>query len=326
MGLVFFAINVCYTCMVWSTIPFAAANLNTACTAIKANLGLAVVAYIFLATALVWTVSWSMATNLAVTNYGEGMLAAYMLSYFWTHQVITNTVHVTSAGVVGTWWFTPLQASSCCSPAIMSSFKRSTTYSFGSICMGSLLVAIVQTLRQMNHQARGQEDCQILVCLIDCILGCIEDLLEFLNKWAYIYVGLYGYSYVEAGRNVFTLFQQKGWTVIVADNLVDNVLLMVSLVVGLVVGFVGYIIAKIDESMLEDFAGDVGVGLVGFILGFLVGAVFCSVLLGLVGSAVNTVIVCFAEAPTDFQNNYPALSLEMRQAWREAYPDQCGSL
>lgn len=40
-------------------------------------------------------------------------------------------------------------------------------------------------------------------------------IIEYLNKWAYVYVGLYGYSYLEAGRNVITLFENKGWTAIV---------------------------------------------------------------------------------------------------------------
>ncbi len=29
------------------------------------------------------------------------------LSYFFTHQVIQNTLHVSVAGAVGTWWFAP---------------------------------------------------------------------------------------------------------------------------------------------------------------------------------------------------------------------------
>ena len=33
------------------------------------------------------------------------------------------------------------------------------------------------------------------------------------------FVGLYGFSYIEAGKNVFQLFQQKGWTVIITDDL-----------------------------------------------------------------------------------------------------------
>ena len=80
----------------------------------------------------------------------------------------------------------------------MDSFVRATTYSFGSICFGSLLVAIVQALRTLLDIARSQDDdgCNILVCLLQCILGCIEGIIEELNKWAYVYVGLYGYRYV----------------------------------------------------------------------------------------------------------------------------------
>jgi hypothetical protein len=45
LGLVFFAIGVCYARAVWPRIPYAAANLNTALTAVKANMGITVIAY-----------------------------------------------------------------------------------------------------------------------------------------------------------------------------------------------------------------------------------------------------------------------------------------
>jgi hypothetical protein len=50
------------------------------------------------------------------------------------------------------------------------------------------------------------------------------------------------------------------------------------------------------------------------------GALFASTLLGVVSSAVNTVIVCYAEAPNEFQQNHPQLSEDMRLAWRQAWP------
>jgi len=42
--------------------------------------------------------------------------------------------------------------------------------------------------------------------------------------------------------------------------------------------------------------------------------------MSVVGSAVNTVIVCYAEAPTEFETNHPELSCNMRNAWRLAFP------
>jgi len=60
-----------------------------------------------------------------------------------------------------------------------------------------------------------------------------------------------------------TLLKNKGWDVIITDNLVDNVLLMVSFVIGLVTGLVGLIVAGIDQNLLADL-GYENVELVGF--------------------------------------------------------------
>ena len=57
---------------------------------------------------------------------------------------------------------------------------------------------------------------------------------------------------------------------------------------------------------------------------FLIGLVISAVLLSVVDSSVNTVLVSFAEAPAEFEQNHPQLSSEMREAWRLVYPAECG--
>lgn len=139
----------------------------------------------------------------------------------------------------------------------MDSFVRATTTSFGSICFGSLLVAIIETLKTLVQSARADDDnggcAAFLLCLVECLLNCLEGILEYFNKFAYIYVGLYGYSYLEAGKNVFTLFQQKGWTVIINDDLVSNTLSLFCLVIGLLTGAVGLIMDETNPSWFEGF-------------------------------------------------------------------------
>ena len=57
-------------------------------------------------------------------------------------------------------------------------------------------------------------------------------------------------------------------------------------------------------------------------IGLIVGLVICSILLvGTIASAVNAVIVLFAEGPAEFEKNYPELSAQMREAYLGAYPD-----
>jgi hypothetical protein len=245
-------------------LQFAAANLRTALSGVKANLGLVVIAYLFLAIAFVWSVVWSVTAGASLSSVGGGALFFFLLSFYWVHQVLQNVVHVTTAGVIGTWWFVPEEASSFCSPAVGASFCRASTYSFGSICFGSFLVSLVQALRAMHRIAHENDDCSFLICLIDCILGCIQGIIEYLNKWAYVYVGLYGYSYIEAGRNVMTLFQNKGWSTIITDDLADNVLMMVSVSIGLCTGLVGLILGKINQNLFSGIGYD-DAGVVGFV-------------------------------------------------------------
>lgn len=156
-----------------------------------------------------------------------------------------------------------------------------------------------------------------MVCIAECILACLASIVEYFNKWAFIYVGLYGYGYLEAGKNVFRLFKNRGWEAIIADDLVQNALLLMSLLVGAIMGCIALIL-EVTTGLFNNAGGDAKA--VSFLLGFVVGLVITSVALSTIGSGVNAVIVLFAEAPREFQQNYPDLSNRMRQTWSQVYP------
>jgi Plasma-membrane choline transporter len=183
LGLLSFAIGCCYAKIVWPRIPFAATNLNTALTAVRANMGLTVASFGFTALAFAWTLLWFLGLGSSLSSSNGIFIFLLFLSYYWTHQVLKNTIHCATAGVVGTWWWVPAEANSFWSPALSDSLCRATTYSFGSVCLGSLLVAIVQALRALEYHSRGNDDLQFLSCIIQCILACIEGIIEELNKY-----------------------------------------------------------------------------------------------------------------------------------------------
>jgi hypothetical protein len=269
VGILFFALMLCYARAVWARIPFATANLKTATSAVRANCGVSFIAYIFTALAFGWVILWSLAVagvqdqlvecsdadgNTVCTNPNYGYLFLLFLSLFFTSQVIQNCVHVTVAGVVASWWFTPSQ-SGFCSGAVCGSFFRTMTTSFGSICFGSLLVAIIQAIRQLAETARQNDELgSTLACCIDCILGCLESIIEYFNKWAFVYVGVYGFGYCEAGKNVMTLFKDRGWEAVIADDLVGMVLGMMSLIVGAITG--GFAVLFVTATnWFDNFSG-----------------------------------------------------------------------
>lgn len=337
IGVAGFALTCCYAYCVWSRINFATANLVTGFEAVKSNSAITLAGYFFSIAAFAWTAVWTLAfvgvynsspvaegceenaETVCEREINYGYIVLLLLSFYWAHQVFTNIVHTSVAGTVGTWWFVPEEASSCCSSAVSSSIWRSCTYSFGSICFGSLLVAIIQTMRALVESARQDDDDAnaLLVCVLDCILSCLQSLLEYFNKWAFVYVGIYGYGYFEAGKNVMTLFSSRGWEVIITDSLVDNCLTLVNLLLGLMIGSTGLLLES-TTTWFDEFQDNSKI--VAFVLAFLIGLVISSISLSVVNSSVNAVIVLFAEAPAEFANNYPTLSSNMRAAYMEAYP------
>lgn len=52
-----------------------------------------------------------------------------------------------------------------------------------------------------------------------------------------------------------TLFQEKGWTIIISDNLVSNVLSLFCLIVGSLTGCIGLIMNEIHPSWFDGYEG-----------------------------------------------------------------------
>ena len=78
LGFAGFAVGCCYAYFVWGRIPFAAANLRTALTAVQQNLGLAIVAYFFMFIAFGWSIWWVVGLSTAMANIGQGILFLFV--------------------------------------------------------------------------------------------------------------------------------------------------------------------------------------------------------------------------------------------------------
>jgi len=113
------------------------------------------------------------------------------------------------------------------------------------------------------------------------------------------------------------LFADRGWDAVIADDLVGGAILLVSVMIGLIIGAVGIGYAEASTTF-DDLAG--GAVLSAFFIGFIAGLFVSSILLSTIASGVNTVIVMFADAPQEFQQNHPELSEKMRATWQEFYP------
>lgn len=103
-------LSLCFTVGAWSRIPFGAANLTTAVTAVRANIGLTFFAYLSLCLSFAWSIVWSLSSvsttfvlnecdsSFQCSKSSPLVLFLFLLSYHWTSQVIFNVVRVTTAG------------------------------------------------------------------------------------------------------------------------------------------------------------------------------------------------------------------------------------
>jgi hypothetical protein len=135
-----------------------------------------------------------------------GLLVFATFAGYWITEVMKNVIHVTISGVYGSWYFCSQKPGGVPRGATRGAFKRSMTYSFGSISFGSLLVAIIQLLRQACSIARQNEAAQgnilgsILFCVLGCFIGILDWAVQFINEYAFSYIALYGKAYIPAAK------------------------------------------------------------------------------------------------------------------------------
>eukprot|EP00540_Astrosyne_radiata_P007540 CAMPEP_0116829928 /NCGR_PEP_ID=MMETSP0418-20121206/4483_1 /TAXON_ID=1158023 /ORGANISM="Astrosyne radiata, Strain 13vi08-1A" /LENGTH=475 /DNA_ID=CAMNT_0004458981 /DNA_START=35 /DNA_END=1462 /DNA_ORIENTATION=- len=320
-----FALGCCFAWGVWERIPFAACNLKTGLIAIRTNTGVVAFSILIAIAFGVYAVTWFLAVSGSLGHCSSGYTAPVLLVFLlvgvWTQQVLMNMVRVTVAGLVGTWWHSPEDASSVCSKSIFTSFARATTTSFGSICFGSLFVGVVQPVGQLfSHDladngppaSREGESATGMEHQWNMVVECF-------HRWAFIYIGLYGYRFMEAGRRVRSLFCYRRWvSTVMNDRFLVHVFIWMAFVVGAMNGFAGILLEKYCSLAVSNET----TVWITFLVGFFVGMFLTVVMTSIIASAMDSVLVCFAEAPTPFENNHPALSDEMEKSWSATMPKE----
>ena len=138
-----------------------------------------------------------------------GLVVFVTFAAYWITEWIRQTIHTTIAGVYGSWYFCSQKPGGMPSGATRGAFRRATTYSFGSISFGSLIVSLIQLLRQGVSIAQSQQQQagnivgDILFCVLGCIVGLLEWAIQFINHYAFSHIALYGKAYIPAAKDTW---------------------------------------------------------------------------------------------------------------------------
>jgi hypothetical protein len=245
---------------------------------------------------------------------GVSLMIIYLVLYlYWTVEIIANVVHVTVSGVMATVFFQGATSPSTGQLEVpvrnptAKAAGRALTTSFGPIAFGSLLIAIIQTLKFLARSAQrkaGQQgnDCMaICCCCLACILGCMEHILRIFNTYAFVEVAIYGKGFWESGQAAYELFKARGFDAITNDAITGQVLWLGSLVLGLICALAGFFygMSSNPNSQLVRW--------LFFFLGFIIGLVVFMILTTVISSGVTATFVCLAEDPAALARGQPEL-------------------
>ncbi|KAF9933491.1 putative choline transporter, neither null mutation nor overexpression affects choline transport [Linnemannia zychae] len=229
---------------------------------------------------------------------------------FWNTEVIKNVIHVTISGVFGVYYFFEGSAAGAPASPTLGSAKRALTTSFGSICFGSLLIALLQTLRYILDSLRSDSDNGIqafLAMCASCLLSMLEGLFEIFNKFAYTQVAMYGKSFIHAAKDTWQLIKDRGIEALINDSLVGNVLGMGTLAVALLSGFFGYIYVSIVQPNFYENQDKNFVMFAVIFVEMILGVAMMSIPNNVIDSGVTTTFVALAEDPQTLLDTKPDL-------------------
>ncbi|GMM30694.1 hypothetical protein DAMA08_034390 [Martiniozyma asiatica (nom. inval.)] len=153
----------------------------------------------------------------------------------YTVDVLNNVISVTIAGIYGTWYYTNSTFMGVPSNECLSSFIRAFTYSFGSICFGSLFVVAVQAISvafKMTHP----ESAGVLGLIFQLIIGILAQAASYLNTYICVYLGIYGVDFRRSVESVINFMKKRGKESFRKDIVIAFSMVVISFLAALVNG------------------------------------------------------------------------------------------
>ncbi|GEQ68129.1 hypothetical protein JCM33374_g1796 [Metschnikowia sp. JCM 33374] len=233
-----------------------------------------------------------------------GVLVFVFFAGYYISEVFKNIIHVTIAGVYGTWYYLANSDQGEPKYPALGAFKRAMTYCFGSICFGSLIVSIIQLIRGLvqilRNNAFGDGDicagCGYLI--LDIIISIIEWMVRYFNHYAYIYIALYGKNYITSAKETFQLIRFKGMDALINDCFVNTSIQLYSIFVAYVSALFAYLFLKFTKP---EYNSDGGYYTPVLAFTFIIAGQITRVSLTVIESGISTFFVALARDPEVFQ-------------------------
>lgn len=331
IGLLYFA----YIFYFWKKVLFTKELVRISCNVLLKHPGLIAFGVAQFLVSCVWTLVCfigllGVAVKFGSEENGMNWYAALpvALPYFWGAAVVSNVYVVVCGSTLARVYFGHPDS-------MATSLKNALTYSFGSVCLGALLIAIVQTLQFLAEclEQQAREDGNLVGVILAGCLRCFMDLLEWLvqifNKYTMAIVSIYHMSFENSGYEACSLIYENGMQVITQDAMTGFVSFVGLLLLGGATYGIGWKVILPDdpfaypEGSAEDPARQQAViQWFGVCIGVAVAVLLWSILMFAVDALVTTLLVCYCEDPEPMKGVSKELSATFDEKKKLLLEDQ----
>jgi len=232
------------------------------------------------------------------------ILAYHLLGFLWTNNLINAISMCTIAGAVCRYyWARKKTASQMGAFPVVEGFYVCFRYHMGSLCFGSLIIAIVQFIRivmayvtkKLKPVAEKNKALKALLLIINCCLWCVEKVIKFISRNAYITIAMTGKSFCGATVASFLLILNNFAQVGVINAISAVLLLLAKLSITAGCALITFSTIESDERYAA--GGDLEVSspvvpvFMTTVLAFFVATTFINIF----ELAIDTILICFCE-------------------------------
>ena len=250
-------------------------------------------------------------------NVNTSVYVILIILLLWTATTLSNVNHCCTANAVCSWWVDKLAP---CSADIKDIYYNILSSNLGSIALGSLLVTAIKMTRYVVYHisnifsktnGSGGAANMLIKMTTSCInttLLSLDQLSEYFSKYAFVYIAIYDYSFMDGSVAVTTLFRINGFQAIMNDTVVDIIIVLSQLTIAIFLTIIAYMYGH-----AMDFNNKLNTFLVlGFVSGFVMSSLTLS---SLITAATNAVYVCWCDNRQSFERNHIELYKELLDAW-----------
>ena len=285
-------------------IRLAVALIEVTSKYINENCCIIFIPFLFFIIAIIWIAYWII---LSIFIYATGDLSEnskviatfewdqkiryswwfHLFALFYMTAIISAYSQFVYSSSACIWYFTSEKNTE--EHWIKKSFKRGIRYHFGSLAFGALIVAICQCImlwfeyvkKKVDATLGKKVDSKCFKCIISslqCCVGCIAKIMEFINEHAYIQIALKGDSFCTAAWEGFALIVRNLGRFSTLTLIGSLFTIIGTIFISVSSAFIGYfLITKVSyfsDDLNSCVLPVVAFGMVGFMLGLVTMSIF----------------------------------------------------